>query len=43
MMSPKEQVEVIHYLELKNKTLIEENKRKQNLIVKLLNNKSPPK
>ncbi|CAD8195003.1 unnamed protein product [Paramecium pentaurelia] len=43
LMSPKEQVEVIHYLELKNKTLIEENKRKSNLIAKLLYNKSPPK
>ncbi|CAK62637.1 unnamed protein product (macronuclear) [Paramecium tetraurelia] len=43
MMSPKEQVEVIHYLEFKNKTLIEENKRKTNLIAKLLHTKSPSK
>ncbi|CAK64475.1 unnamed protein product (macronuclear) [Paramecium tetraurelia] len=43
LMSPKEQVEVIHYLELKNKTLLEENKRKEHLIAKLLKNKSPPK
>ncbi|CAD8124177.1 unnamed protein product [Paramecium sonneborni] len=43
LLSPKQQIEIIHYLELKKKSLIEESERKEHLIAKFLNKNSPPK